>query len=249
MADDPPAAASALMRFITDVLTAVDQGTTARTRFCEAASASFGCPAVGHVWILPHAHAWSVHLWRRSSEGARTATACELDGGLAAEPVDSWWFRSRCRASVLEWLALPYASEEFLPDGPGSRSVLVVGDDQPLPPQDARTRSLVLSEVALMERLVVRIEPPALPRAMTEGTALSPREVEVLGLLADGLPARAIAHRLHLSERTVHKHLGSIYRKLGVHDRLLAVTHGQALGLITDGSATAQVDVPPARDP
>lgn len=84
---------------------------------------------------------------------------------------------------------------------------------------------------------------------MNEGTALSPREVEVLGLLADGLPARAIAHRLHLSERTVHKHLGSIYRKLGVHDRLLAVTHGQALGLITDGSATAQVDVPPARDP
>lgn len=61
---------------------------------------------------------------------------------------------------------------------------------------------------------------------------LTAREVEVLQLLAEGLLARTIAARLGLSPRTVHKHLSNVYAKLGVHDRLVAVSIARAQGLI-----------------
>jgi len=51
---------------------------------------------------------------------------------------------------------------------------------------------------------------------------LTGRESAVLALLADGLTAQAIAHRLSMSPRTGHKHLEHVYRKLGVRDRLNA---------------------------
>ena len=51
-------------------------------------------------------------------------------------------------------------------------------------------------------------------------------------MVGDGLLARSIAQRLDVSERTVHKHLGNVYRKLDVHDRLLAVRRAESLGLL-----------------
>ena len=66
----------------------------------------------------------------------------------------------------------------------------------------------------------------------TDAHGMSQRERQVLALLAQGMLARAIAHQLSLSPRTVHKHLGNIYRKLGVNDRLVAVTMAQRYGLI-----------------
>ena len=51
---------------------------------------------------------------------------------------------------------------------------------------------------------------------------LTPREVEVLVLVAEGLTSAQVAHRLFLSPRTVHRHLSSIYRKLGVGSRAAA---------------------------
>lgn len=62
---------------------------------------------------------------------------------------------------------------------------------------------------------------------------LTPREVEVLQLLSEGLLARTIAARLGLSPRTVHKHLSNVYTKLGVHDRLVAVGIARDHGLIS----------------
>ena len=44
---------------------------------------------------------------------------------------------------------------------------------------------------------------------------LSTRELEVLAQAADGLPAKAVARRLGITERTVHAHLRNVYRKLG----------------------------------
>lgn len=61
---------------------------------------------------------------------------------------------------------------------------------------------------------------------------LTAREVEVLQLLSEGLLARTIAARLGLSPRTVHKHLSNVYSKLGVHDRLVAVSIARSRGLI-----------------
>jgi len=64
------------------------------------------------------------------------------------------------------------------------------------------------------------------------GTPVTSRELAVLGLMADGLIAAAIARELGISPRTVSKHIENIYRKLGTHDRTSAVLRGQAMGLL-----------------
>jgi PAS domain S-box-containing protein len=52
---------------------------------------------------------------------------------------------------------------------------------------------------------------------------LTPRELEVLQLLADGLDSRAIAEKLHITVRTQRNHVASILSKLGVHTQLQAL--------------------------
>ncbi|MEH2085026.1 MAG: response regulator transcription factor [Nostoc sp.] len=61
---------------------------------------------------------------------------------------------------------------------------------------------------------------------------LTPREIEVLGMLGSGLGNKAIAKRLHISEHTVKFHLSSIFQKLSVSSRTEAVAVGVRLGLI-----------------
>ena len=66
-----------------------------------------------------------------------------------------------------------------------------------------------------------------------EGPAspLSPREREVLALLASGATNREIAAKLHLSPHTVKEHTGKLYRKLDVRNRAEAVQRAERLGL------------------
>jgi len=61
---------------------------------------------------------------------------------------------------------------------------------------------------------------------------LTPREVEVLRLMADGLPNKTIAARLEISEHTVKFHANTIFGKLGVASRTEAVVRATRLGLI-----------------
>ena len=60
---------------------------------------------------------------------------------------------------------------------------------------------------------------------------LTPREREVLGLLAEGLTNREIADRLVLSEHTVHRHVSHVLGKLGVPSRAAAAAHAVRQGL------------------
>ncbi|MEX1142678.1 MAG: response regulator transcription factor [Thermoleophilaceae bacterium] len=60
---------------------------------------------------------------------------------------------------------------------------------------------------------------------------LSPREREVLALLATGATNREIAAQLHLSPHTVKEHTSSLYRKLEVRNRAEAVQRAERLGL------------------
>ncbi|HJU47564.1 MAG TPA: response regulator transcription factor [Gaiellaceae bacterium] len=60
---------------------------------------------------------------------------------------------------------------------------------------------------------------------------LSPREREVLGLLLEGLPNKLIARRLGISEKTVKSHLTSVFRQLGVTDRVQAALWAERQGL------------------
>jgi ATP/maltotriose-dependent transcriptional regulator MalT len=81
----------------------------------------------------------------------------------------------------------------------------------------------------LMRRLGRRV--PA-PSRGPGGAGLTARELEVLGLLADGLSNRAIAKRLVISEKTAGRHVANVYLKLGVHSRTQAVRTATAQGLL-----------------
>ena len=61
---------------------------------------------------------------------------------------------------------------------------------------------------------------------------LTPREIQVLRLLAEGLVNREIAERLNISEHTIKFHIGSILGKLQASSRTEAVTRGLRAGLI-----------------
>jgi LuxR family maltose regulon positive regulatory protein len=61
---------------------------------------------------------------------------------------------------------------------------------------------------------------------------LSPRELEVLGLIAEGFSNPEVAARLYLSVNTLRAHTTNIYQKLDVHSRLQAVTRARELGLL-----------------
>ncbi len=72
-------------------------------------------------------------------------------------------------------------------------------------------------------------------RAATSGeaeTVLTPRELDVLKLVAQGLSNSDIARRLVLSEHTVHRHLANILRKLGLSSRAAAAAWGVRTGLV-----------------
>ena len=62
---------------------------------------------------------------------------------------------------------------------------------------------------------------------------LTPREVQVLELLAEGLPNKAIAERLGISDQTVKFHVSSISGKLGAANRTDAVRRAVRRGLIS----------------
>jgi two-component system, NarL family, response regulator YdfI len=62
--------------------------------------------------------------------------------------------------------------------------------------------------------------------------ALSGREIEVLALMAQGLPNKSIANRLNISEHTAKFHVSSILSKLGASSRTDAVTRGLKAGLL-----------------
>lgn len=95
----------------------------------------------------------------------------------------------------------------------------------------AGVRAVAAGEVALApsvsRMLVARTRAPE-----PTGPELSPRELEVLRLVAQGLSNREIGARIHLGEATVKTHLLHAFAKLGVNDRTRAVTRAMELGLL-----------------
>lgn len=66
----------------------------------------------------------------------------------------------------------------------------------------------------------------------TRGVRLTPTEVRVLSLIAQGYSSREAADRLVVSKRTVDFHLANIYDKLNVKNRVQALRSATRLGLI-----------------
>jgi len=91
----------------------------------------------------------------------------------------------------------------------------------------ARGESLLPSEV--VDKVVAHLTDPKAAKSET----LSQREQQVLTLVAQGAPNKQIAHRLHITERTVKAHVTSIFNKLGVNSRAEAVAVGMRSGLLS----------------
>ncbi|HYO29203.1 MAG TPA: response regulator transcription factor [Thermomicrobiales bacterium] len=110
-------------------------------------------------------------------------------------------------------------------------------------PLDADGPALVAAVWAVLAGLVV-IDPevagvarihghaPLPASAGTPGEALTARELEVLALVAEGLPNKAIARELGISEHTAKFHVGSLLGKLGAGSRTEAVTLATRRGVL-----------------
>ncbi len=137
---------------------------------------------------------------------------------------------------------LPEVGMLVLSDDPGEaavRDALQAGARGYLP-REASPEELLEAVLAVGQGLVVlhpttarsllRQPQPQPPAAA--GEPLTERELEVLQLLAQGLPSKTIASRLHISEHTAKFHVGSIMSKLGAASRTEAVTLAIRRGLI-----------------
>lgn len=102
------------------------------------------------------------------------------------------------------------------------------------------------AELRAAIRAAARGESPLAPKAARAlitsrserrpATDLSERELEVLRLVADGLPNKEIARRLHITEKTVKAHLTSVFRQIDVFDRMQAAIWAREHGLAGDRS-------------
>jgi two-component system nitrate/nitrite response regulator NarL len=87
-------------------------------------------------------------------------------------------------------------------------------------------------KVVVPSELQVGLADQIRARGQVDGERLTPREREVLALIASGASAPQIGDRLHLSTGTVKTHLLHLYDKLGVSDRAAAVAEAMRRGLI-----------------
>lgn len=143
----------------------------------------------------------------------------------------AWGERGRRWGGVQSQLSIPLLFT------PGTTRALVVG----------RAETFGLAEMRLarrLQRLLTGLDRQICAFAHWSGRSgplgvdaahclrLTPRELAVLELLAQGLTATSISRRLAIAERTVQKHLQRCYTKLGVTDRLAAVLRAQHIGLL-----------------
>jgi two-component system response regulator NreC len=135
--------------------------------------------------------------------------------------------RRQCPETRLVFLSM-YEEEEYLPQCLAVGAVGYVLKDAP-PARLVRVlreahlgRKYIGSKLASHFGEVYR---PALSRAIGRGPSLTPREREVVRMIAEGNSVRQIAGRLGLSAKTVEAHKFNLMRKLNVHNKVQLVTY------------------------
>jgi len=152
----------------------------------------------------------------------------DLEGERLETVLEGPWGASRAALIVLTAEPRQVVVDERLGRGP-VRAVL---------PSDATAGELLAAVNAVAAGLVA-LHPDALRRAPRPVRAepdraqpLTGREIEVLGMLAEGLGNKVIAARLGISTHTVRFHVASILSKLGAGSRTEAVSIGMRRGLV-----------------
>ena len=145
-----------------------------------------------------------------------------------AEPGDLRRLVDLCRAGQPVIALVTNSEQARRVRAAGATAVLPRGVDAP---------ALGAALAAILEGLTVSdptLEPPSgEPLDLDDmGESLTPRELEVLRLIAEGLSNKAIAARLGIRESTVKDHVNSLLDKLGAQSRTEAVTLALRRGLI-----------------
>lgn len=207
------------------------RGLVAEAEEDPASAASFW---VQSLWLARQGDSWAVvsanlrSLARVALALGRAEWAAELIGAAEALNVELVW-------------SLPSESERYRQDRTAVSDRLgaklfaahvVQGQSLPSEQVDALAQRVA----RLAARVASSTVGPAIPALHLP--AISPREVQVLGLVAERLSDAEIAARLVISPRTVTTHLTSIYRKLGVGSRNEAVQAAAELGFIEPGANT-----------
>lgn len=186
----------------------------------------------------------SEQLLRRTPTESRTERVAALDLQVRAAAALGDDAPADAAADELEAIAATIPTAPLQATARAARGVAVLRRD----PQ--RARHALEDAVELFERAVMPAEAAragaalatarsaavaagAAPRATGAASPLSPREVEVLRLVAQGLADKEIAGRLHVSPHTVHRHVSNILTKLDLPSRAAAVAQAAKLGLIS----------------
>ena len=112
-----------------------------------------------------------------------------------------------------------YAERDRVTDALGAGAVGYLLKDSEPGEVLAAIRSAAVGHAPIDPRVAGALLPSRTP---APGAALSSREREVLGLVAQGLANKQIARRLGITERTVKVHVGNVFRRIGVADRTSA---------------------------
>jgi DNA-binding NarL/FixJ family response regulator len=147
-----------------------------------------------------------------------------LDVGLP--DIDGFEVCRELRDLFGDGLPVLFVSGERVEAHDRSAGLLLGGDDYLVKPVDPDEL------LARIRRAIARSQNGRRERREERRDDLTPREVEVLLLLARGLDPTEIANQLVISPKTVASHLQSVMSKLGVHSRAHAVARAYEDGLI-----------------
>ena len=163
----------------------------------------------------------------------------EMDGLAATREIKKRW----PRVGVL--ILTVHENQDYLLEALKAGAAGYVLKDAPRTQLVASVRSVLNGESALDQKLATQLlqrlasdlpasaKSSARPKPSDSSETLTPRETEVLQLLAHGLSNQEVSRELVVSVGTAKNHVQHIISKLGVSDRTQAVVRGLELGIIT----------------